>query len=66
MVFAVRAAVSAAGEVEVSLPPEGPDGTAPPPDLAGKIRLIVRTAVRQAKAEGEAPAFRIVRWRADQ
>ena len=34
-------------------------------ELAEKIRLIVRTVYRQAKSDGEAPAFRIVRWRAD-
>jgi hypothetical protein len=40
-------------------------GVLPPPDLAEKIRLIVRTVFRQAKSDGEPPAFRIVRWRAD-
>jgi hypothetical protein len=66
--FPVEVTVSVEGEVEVALRPsaEG-DGSPshPPSDLAEKIRLIVRTAYRQAKSDGEPPAFRIVRWRAD-
>jgi hypothetical protein len=72
--FAAQVTVTDAGEVDVALAPlqagqagqagdEG--GTPPPPDLAEKIRLIVRTVYKQAKADGEPPAFRIVRWRAD-
>ena len=34
-------------------------------DLAEKVRLIVRTVYRQAKADDEAPAWRIVRWRGE-
>ena len=34
-------------------------------DLAEKVRLLVRTAYRQAKSDDEAPARRIVRWRGD-
>ncbi len=56
--FDLRVVVSAEGEVEVAL-----EGGAPP-DLAEKVRLIVRTVYRQAKSDGEAPAWRIVRWRA--
>jgi hypothetical protein len=33
-------------------------------DLAEKVRLIVRTVFKQAKADDEPPAWRIVRWRA--
>jgi hypothetical protein len=55
--------VTEAGDVEVVVAPER--GEAPPSDLAEKIRLIVRTLFKQAKADGEPPAFRIVRWRAD-
>ncbi|MBX3231507.1 MAG: hypothetical protein KIT84_24240 [Labilithrix sp.] len=51
--------VDAAGDVAVSI---GPDA---PPELGEKVRLIVRTAYRQAKADGEAPAWRIVRWRGE-
>ena len=36
-----------------------------PPDLAEKIRLIVRTAFKQAASDGEPPARRIVRWRGE-
>jgi hypothetical protein len=64
-VFPVQVLVSDAGDVDVALSASREGGTAPPPDLAEKIRLIVRTAYRQAKSDGEAPAFRIVRWRAD-
>jgi hypothetical protein len=62
--FSARVTVSEAGEVDVTLSSEE-GGGAPPPDLAEKIRLIVRTVYRQAKSDGEPPAFRIVRWRAD-
>jgi hypothetical protein len=62
--FPVTVAVDAAGEVRVTVDAaEG--GAAPPPDLAEKVRLIVRTAYRQAKADDEAPAWRIVRWRGE-
>ncbi len=68
-VFPVRVTVSEIGDVDVVLSlasePVAESGIAPPADLAEKIRLIVRTVYRQAKADGEAPAFRIVRWRAD-
>ena len=36
-----------------------------PPALTEKIRLIVRTAWKQAKSDDEAPARRIVRWRGE-
>lgn len=74
-VFPVQVTVSEAGDVDVVLSPAGEGGALPPPDLAEKIRLIVRTAYRQAKSDDEAqgssprgrgaPVFRIVRWRAD-
>lgn len=63
--FPARVTVSEAGDVDVVLGPSPSGGAVPPSDLAEKIRLIVRTAYRQAKSDGEAPAFRIVRWRAD-
>jgi hypothetical protein len=34
-----------------------------PPDLQEKARLLVRTLVRHAEAEGNAPPRRILRWR---
>lgn len=55
--------VSAEGEVGVELAVTA-EGVAAPTDLAEKVRLIVRTVYRQAKADDEAPAWRIVRWRA--
>ena len=61
--------VSEIGDVDVVLSPaQEPVKRAASrrlPDLAEKIRLIVRTVYRQAKSDGEPPAFRIVRWRAD-
>jgi hypothetical protein len=56
-------AVSEAGEVGVTIGPSA-EGQEPPGDLAEKVRLIVRTAYRQASGDGDAPAWRIVRWRA--
>lgn len=68
-IFPVRVTVSEIGDVDVVLSaaqePASESGVAPPPDLAEKIRLIVRTVYRQAKSDREPPAFRIVRWRAD-
>ncbi len=68
-IFPVRVTVSEIGDVDVVLSlstgAAAESGIAPPADLAEKIRLIVRTVYRQAKSDGEAPAFRIVRWRAD-
>ncbi len=51
--------VDADGEVGVSIGPHAP------PELTEKVRLIVRTAYKQAKADGEPPAWRIVRWRGE-
>jgi hypothetical protein len=62
--FPVSVVVDASGEVTVTIAPSA-DGGAAPPDLAEKVRLIVRTVYRQAKADGEAPAWRIVRWRGE-
>lgn len=66
--FPVEVVVSAEGDVTVTFgAPEDASGAgaAPPEDLAEKVRLIVRTAFRQAKADGEPPAMRIVRWRGE-
>jgi hypothetical protein len=58
--------VDADGEVAVSIGPRADAAAADaPPELTEKVRLIVRTAYRQAKADGEAPAWRIVRWRGE-
>jgi hypothetical protein len=56
---AVRVVVTESGDVAVSLPDDAPEG------LAEKVRLIVRTAYKQAKADGEPPPYRIVRWRGE-
>jgi hypothetical protein len=63
--FPLAVVVSAEGDVTVTLSPEATTGAVPPPDLAEKVRLIVRTAYRQARADDEAPAWRIVRWRGE-
>jgi hypothetical protein len=57
--FDLRVTVDGEGNVDVIL------GEDAPPDLAEKVRLIVRTVYRQAKSDGEAPAWRIVRWRGE-
>lgn len=54
----LRVVVREDGQVDVTLG----DAAA---DLAEKVRLIVRTAYRQAKADDEAPPLRIVRWRGE-
>ena len=61
--YSLLVTVSAEGEVGVELAVTA-EGVAAPTDLAEKVRLIVRTVYRQAKADDEAPAWRIVRWRA--
>ena len=62
--FPVAVVVDGAGQVTVTVEPAS-DGTRPPPDLAEKVRLLVRTTYRQAQADGAAPAWRIVRWRGE-
>jgi hypothetical protein len=62
--FPLAVVVDSAGEVTVTVAP-AQNGTAPPSDLAEKVRLIVRTVFRQAKADDEPPAWRIVRWRGE-
>jgi hypothetical protein len=63
--FPLEVLVDAAGEVTVTLSPEAASNAPPPADLAEKVRLIVRTVYRQAKADGEPPAWRVVRWRGE-
>jgi hypothetical protein len=60
--FPVVVTVDGQGEVTVSV---SPSSSPPPADLAEKVRLIVRTVFRQAKADDEPPAWRIVRWRGE-
>ena len=62
--YPIRVVVEQQGDVRVEVC-ETERGTEPPADLAEKVRLIVRAAFRQAKADGAPPARRIVRWRAD-
>lgn len=63
--FPASVDVSGAGDVHVELAADPETGEAPPPGLSEKLRLIVRTVHRQASADGEAPAWRIVRWRGE-
>lgn len=58
----VAVVVAEDGRVEVTFTGPPPTGHA---ELAEKVRLIVRTAYRQAKADEEAPPLRIVRWRGE-
>ena len=52
------------GQVHVTLDVRnGQD--APAPDLAEKVRLIVRAVTKQARADDVAPPLRIVRWRGE-
>lgn len=62
--FPVVVTVDAGGDVRVTVA-DASDGSPPPADLAEKVRLIVRTVYRQAKADDEPPAWRIVRWRGE-
>jgi hypothetical protein len=41
----------------------GDDVQGAPPDLAEKVRLLVRAALRHAEADGRPPPPRIARWR---
>lgn len=63
--FALSVTIDDAGTVVVTF--GEPLGTssdrAPEPDLAERVRLLVRTVYKQYKADGEPPARRIVRWR---
>jgi hypothetical protein len=63
--YPLTVVVDEGGEVSVTIAPSEEDGSTPPPDLNEKVRLIVRTAYRQAKSDGEPPAWRIVRWRGE-
>lgn len=62
--FPATVTVNENGEVDVALS-RSSEGLDPPAGLAEKVRLIVRTVYRQAKADDEAPAWRIVRWRGE-
>ena len=59
--FGLRAVLTEDGQVEVTL--DAAPGV--PGDLAEKVRLLVRTIAKQAKADGVAPPLRIVRWRGE-
>lgn len=62
--FPLRVVVKGDGEVVVTLD-AADGGEPPPPDLAEKVRLIVRTVQRQAASDGEPPPLRIARWRGE-
>lgn len=58
--YQLKVTVLDAEEVRVEAEDRAPD------DLAEKVRLIVRAALKQAKSEGiSAPARKIVRWRGE-
>jgi hypothetical protein len=63
--FEAEVTVTEDGEVDVSLGADPVSRAAAPADVAEKVRLIVRTVHRQAKADGEPPAWKINRWRGD-
>lgn len=63
--FPATVTVREDGHVEVLLAADAASGAAAPEDLAEKVRLIVRTVHKAAKADGEAPAWKIVRWRGE-
>lgn len=65
--YPIRVVISDAGAVDVHAADAGTEGSGNPlpDDLASRIRLLVRTVFRQAHADGEPPARRIVRWRPD-
>lgn len=61
----IRVSIDAEGTVDVAFVGSSEAAAAPPPpDLAEKVRLIVRTVFKQAQADDAPPAWRIVRWRA--
>jgi hypothetical protein len=57
--FRLAANVDVDGAVSVALEPD------PPPGLAEKVRLIIRSAWRHAAEGGAPPPRRIARWRAE-
>ena len=62
--FPIRVTVTGDGSVDVAISPSD-TGRAPSAELTEKVRLLVRTAYKQAKADGEPPAIRLQRWRGD-
>ena len=61
--IAVTVHAEPAGKVSVVVSPSA--DREPPADLGAKIMLIVRTAYKQATADGEPPPWRIQRWRGE-
>ncbi|MBL8610993.1 MAG: hypothetical protein JNL38_26865 [Myxococcales bacterium] len=60
--WAVEAEIAAGGATRVDLAPSA-GGAPAPPDAAERVRLILRTALRQA--DGGPPPRKIVRWRGE-
>ncbi len=50
-------------ESDVEIVVVGDDVRGAPPELAEKVRLLVRSALRHAEADGRPPPARIARWR---
>jgi hypothetical protein len=64
--FPIAVVVDAAGAVTVTVTgADGAPGHASQGELANQVRLIARTAYRQAASDGEAPPWRIQRWRGE-
>ena len=63
--FPLSVVVDGSGDVKVTLSASESEGAAPPADLPEKVRLIVRSVFKQAAADGQPPAWRIVRWRGE-
>jgi hypothetical protein len=59
--FPLRVTTANHGAVKVEVGASG--DTQPPADLPERVRLIVRTVLRQASAEGRPPPWKIARWR---
>jgi hypothetical protein len=61
--YPVEVSVQADGSVTVRVDAVGAD--AAPAAVDEKVRLILRAAYKQAAADEEPPAWRIVRWRGE-
>ena len=63
--YGLGATVSEAGDVDVRIELDISLSEESLGSLAERVRLIVRTAWKQAKSDGEPPPRRIVRWRGE-
>jgi hypothetical protein len=63
--FVARAVIGEDGEASVTSLAQVAQADAVSPELAQRIRLVLRAAWKHAKADRAPPPERIVRWRAD-